>query len=227
MTSWATHYFPSSHDVNRRSTAAATTRTTTTRTTWSEGPRLVRQNAFILDPTEPYTFDSLPPTSEQSSISSLSSFASTLSSAVSEEEQEEYQQQQQKHSFKIVQKRRPSNRSPIPQNTGDYDEPFLPARLSSRSFSLQSWLEYIRSILRTILLMMMIYLGYQIFACTELQPMPTERLYAVDPGAPTHVWIPVFQWTCWRHTWMGRYPSVTLWITGTIIGLYWMHWKRR
>ncbi|CAO3594553.1 unnamed protein product [Absidia cylindrospora] len=116
----------------------------------------------------------------------------------------------------------------MPHNTADYDAPLLKTTVTVTTHHLfLSWLDNFYFILRMALLVLALSFIYQVFSCIELKPMPTERLYAVDPDAPTHVWVPVFQWTCWKHAWVGKYPTSALWILGATIGLAWLHRKRR
>ncbi|KAI8337659.1 hypothetical protein BC941DRAFT_470547 [Chlamydoabsidia padenii] len=116
---------------------------------------------------------------------------------------------------------------PLFENTSDWDTPvtkqipvLTPAPRPCH------WPGGIRLMMKIILWFSLISWVYKVYSCVDLKQMPTERLYAVDPGAPINVWIPVFQWTCWKQGWFGNYPTSTLWIIGTTIGLYWLHWKR-
>lgn len=52
-------------------------------------------------------------------------------------------------------------------------------------------IESIQVLLKCILWLSFFSWVYKVYSCIDLKQMPTERLYAVDPGAPINVWIPV------------------------------------
>lgn len=213
MTSWSTGSFPPRHDHD-----------TDRRASWTISQRLGRQNAFIIEPNDPYNpFDSLNiQLSDDSSSSSFSSIHSAVSKTLVDDN----------HTDTLInQQQRPFSRAPMPQNTADYDEPPckiaraspVPAettttiqrpsftwpgkkkkkkKISGRQTIWMEWgyftwwlviiyLDRFYFMLKKASLFLALSVIYQAFSCTELQPMPTERLYAVDPDAPTHVWVPV------------------------------------
>ncbi|ORZ25954.1 hypothetical protein BCR42DRAFT_401283 [Absidia repens] len=177
MTSWTNHPFssPLEHDTDRQ-------------TSWAMSQRLGRQNAFIVDTTEPYNpFDSINiQLSDDSSSSSFSSIHSAVSKTLVEDSNSDTSIRQRQRHQRIF------SRTPMPHNTADYDAPLLKTTVTVTTQHLfLSWLDSFYLILRKALLVLALSFIYQVFSCIELKPMPTERLYAVDPDAPTHVWVPV------------------------------------
>ncbi|KAI8333307.1 hypothetical protein BC941DRAFT_434362 [Chlamydoabsidia padenii] len=201
MSTWLNRLLSTTYNMNQLNTLP------------NDGPRLVRQKAFIIDPTDPYD-------PFEHSNHSLSDDSSPSNSFI-----EETNNNNNNSRMDITQQRQvPLERIPLPQNTGDNDR--VETIPTSNIHELNPWSDYFLFALWVIFLAMLSSWVYQVIYCTNIKYMPTDRL-SVDPGGPSYVYIPVFQWTCWRQTWMGMHPTSALWITGFGIALYWLYLKRR
>ncbi|SAM01382.1 hypothetical protein [Absidia glauca] len=174
MTSYPTRHFSSSHEADQQAS-------------WTKGHSIEGQEALVVDSS----YDLYDPITTQpadhSSTSSLSSMASLFSNTI-EAETDIIEASRPQMKLKLQQR---SLQRPLFENTSDWDTPSQPKVSISNPPRSFSWPESIQLVLKCLLWLSFFSWVYKVYSCIDLKQMPTERLYAVDPGAPINVWIPV------------------------------------